>query len=458
MSLPDISDSELNKQRGRKSIAERVQREATRDPEFHEWAVSKTRPRMSIEQGIYRVTWDQPVFTMLEFDYFSHSRSSGDVHAEVTIVVDFPSAGDGLYQKTRLNLLAERSVSGLAASLMKRLADYNIPWDTRLNEAVQWVLAKYRAGEPGVYLDEVPEEEQAAAGPLPPLLAADGPTILFGDGEATKSYLSLAIAATLTSGLDVIPGMLPTRPLKVGYLDWEWKPARHAKRLRALWQMIDSDLPKIRYVKCSKPITDERDRLRREIRDHGLEFLIIDSAGYACAGAPEEAEIALAFFRTLEQLGLPALITAHITKSDNKAATEKPFGSVFWHNSARSTWYVKRSDQESIDGTVSIGLFERKNNEGMKSQPLGIRWEFGEQGTTITRTTAALSEPSLAEQLPAGKRIRLLLKAGPMTIHAIAEELEANVEAIRKALHRGDFVKIGGGAGLPDRWGLAARE
>lgn len=425
---------------------------------FYE-SVMGYRPVTVVEQGIYKVTHDDPCYILLEFDYFHSSRSSGDITCELTILVN-PATGQGHYQKTRLNLLADRSVSGLASSLDKRMPELKIPWQRYLNDAVQWVLHEYRAGDPGVYLDDVPDEEQAATGPLPPLLAADGPTIIFGDGEATKSYLALGIAASLTSGLDIIPGMAPARPLKVGYLDWEWKPARHAKRLRALWGQIDGPVPRIFYMKCSKPITDERDRIRRAIRDEGLEFLIIDSAGYACAGAPEEAEIALAFFRTLESLGLGSLITAHITKSDTKAATEKPFGSVFWHNSARSTWYVKRSDQETVDGTVAIGLFERKNNEGQKSAPLGIRWHFDEGGTTIERTQAALAEePSLASQLSTPKRIALLLRGGPMTVHEIGEELGAGVEAVRKALQRGEaFQKLAGGGGEPDRWGLAARE
>ena len=456
---PLASDPE-QKERGRRTTAERVKHEATRDPEFFEWAISKERPRMAVEQGIYKVEWDAPAYTMLEFDYLTHSRSSGDVHAEITVTVDAPTKGH--YQKTRLNLLADRSVSSLAGSLSKRLPELKIPWDQRINDAVQWVLHQYRAGDPGVYLDEISTEDQEVAPPFP-LLAADGPTIIFGDGEATKSYLALATALSLGTGLEIIAGLPPDRAMKVGYLDWEWKASRHARRLHAMWKPIDGPLPKgrIRYIKCSKPITEERDRLRREIRDHGLEALIVDSAGYACNGAPEEAEVALAFFRTIEQLGLPVLILAHVNRVDAKNGADKPFGSSFWHNSARATWYIKRDEQDAIDGHVSVALFERKNNESSAKRTLGLQWHFDEEhGTTAGLSKHAIAESaSLSSMLSTGKRIVLLLKAGPMTISQIAEELDAGVDAVRKAVHRGDaFVKVPGGAGLPDRWALAAHE
>ncbi len=459
MTARPLAPDEDRAEAGRRSTAARVEREATRDPEFFEWAISKERPRMAVEQGIYRVSWDQPVFTMLEFDYLHNSRSSGDITAELTIVVGGPT-DKGHYQKTRLNLLADSSVSRLAGSLDKRMPALKIPWATYLNDAVQWVLHQYRAGEPGVYLDDVPEEEQAAA-PVFPLFAADGHTVIFGDGEATKSYLALASAGSLTSGLEVISGLVPDRAMKVGYLDWEWKPARHARRLRALWQPIDAPLPKIRYVKCTKPITEERDRLRREVRDHGLEFLIVDSVGYACAGAAEEQENAMAFFRTLEQIGLPSLCLAHVNRQDAKNGADKPFGSAFWHNSARATWYIKRSEQDSLDGTVSVALFERKNSESSFKRTMGLRWHFSdEHGTTVGVSAGAIAEePSLVSQLSVPKRMVLLLKAGPMTIHNIAEELDASIDAVRKGLTRGEaFVKLPSGGGVPERWGLAARE
>ncbi len=44
--------------------------------------------------------------------------------------------------------------------------------------------------------------------------------------------------------------------------------------------------------------------------------------------------------------------------SDDK----KPFGSVFWHNTARATWYAKRVQDEGEDVT-HVGLFNRKAND-----------------------------------------------------------------------------------------------
>ena len=416
------------------------------------------RPVTEVVQGIYKVTFDRPCYILLEFDYLTSSRSTGDIHSELTILVN-PDTGDGHYQKTKLNLLADRSVSGLASSLEKRLPALKIPWQRYLNDAVQWVIHEYRSGEPGIPLTEIPEPEGGSKSLLPPILAADGATILFGDGGAGKSSLALAIAASLHSGLDVIPGLQPAGKRNVLYLDWEWSGYVHRKRLESLWATIDGPMPGIIYVPCRLSLKDERDRIRRIIRDHDAGYAIIDSVGLAAGGSPNEDQVVIDFFAALRQLGIDSTLIAHIGKMDAKGTPDKPYGNSYWHHMARATWYVKGSDEESADGTLTTGLYNRKANEGQRvAQPIGLRWHFRDDQTWVERIQVT-SEPSLASQLSTPKRIFLLLKAGPLTIHEIADEVGAEADTVRKALQRGEsFVKLPGGGGEPDRWGLAARE
>lgn len=423
-------------------------------------------PLCSVEQGIYTVSWIAPLAVlsknagpmavMLDFDYLSTERRTGETHAELTIYPDDPENPIAMF-RTRLNLLSLSTRASLVKQLNERYPKAGRNWQQMLDQAIQWVLSQHRAGEPAVILTNAPDPEQIGS-VLPPLIAEDGPTIFFGDGGASKSYLALAVAGSLQSGRDVIPGMLPTRRLKVAYLDWEWSAHVHKRRLLRL---MPEAPPPILYVPMRLALKEERDRLRRLIREHELEFLVLDSAGLAAGGAPEEAEVAIAFFATLRELGLPNLIIAHVNRSDSsKGSADRPFGSQYWHNSARSTWYVK-AQENPMPGQLSVALLHRKDNEEGRHRPVGLRWRWEDERTWIENASIE-ADPSLEEELPIGKRITLLLRGEgvpPLTQHEIVQQL-GHEDAVRMALRRGAgkyFVKVPGGRGEQDRWSLPAR-
>jgi hypothetical protein len=415
-------------------------------------AILGYRPMTVVDHGTYKVTWDEPCYVLLEFDYVTHRRSTGGVTAEVIVLVD-GGVGKSHYQREYLNLLADRSVAAFAASLSKRLPELKVPWAQYLNDAAQWVLAEYRAGEPAVILRDVPEPATAGAPLADPIIAADGSTVIFGDGGSLKSYLALGLAASMHSGVELIPGVAPLGSRRVGFLDWEWSAHVHKRRLARLWP--DDDLPDLVYVPCRLPIREERDRLRRIIRDHALEYLVIDSVGLAAGGEPESAEVAVQFFATLRELGLDALLVAHVTKQDAKGSAERPFGSAYWHNSARSTWYAK----VQTSGTQTmLGLYHRKSNDGPLHAPLGLVVEFGER--TVIRRTDVGDSPELAAMLPIRARMIDLLRGGAIPLHEIANEIGEGIEAVRMAAKRGEgrvFTKVPGPDGVY-RWALLGHE
>lgn len=422
-------------------------------------------PICTSAQGIYTVSWPvdpapkaPKLGVLMDFDYLSTERRTGETHAELTITLYGDAAANLPEFRTRLNLLSLSTRGTLAKQLTERYPNRN-NWLAMLDQAVQWVLSAHRVGEPAVVLTEAPDPPHVGS-VLPPLIAEDGPTIFFGDGGASKSYLALAVAASLHGAGDVIPGMSPTRTLKVAYLDWEWSAHVHKRRLLRL---LPDAPPPILYVPMRLSLKEERDRLRRVLREHGSEFLVIDSAGLAAGGAPEEAEVAIAFFATLRELGLPNLIIAHVNRGDsNKGSADRPFGSAYWHNSARSTWYIK-AQENPLPGQLHVALFHRKDNEEGRHSPIGLRWRWEDDHTWI-ESAPIEADPSLEEELPIGRRITLLLRevSGPLTQHEMVDKLGKSHEAsIRMALRRGAgkyFVRVPGGGGEPDRWALAARE
>jgi hypothetical protein len=153
----------------------------------------------------------------------------------------------------------------------------------------------------------------------------------------------------------------------------------------------------------------------------------------------------------VRQIGGGSLHIAHVSKAEG--ADKKPFGSTFWHNGARGTWYVQLETNSEGDGVRRIGLFHRKANLGRLRQPLGFAIEFGDERTTFRRVNVADS-PELSGGLSVRQRMAHLLRRGAMDADVIAEEIEAELETVKRTArrYRKQFIVIDGGrVGLLER-------
>jgi hypothetical protein len=281
----------------------------------------------------------------------------------------------------------------------------------------QRVLEADRAGQPAVDLRTLPlpkrDNEFIEIDGL--VLPAKHPSILFGDGGAIKSYFSLYCI-----------GRLAHRGARVAIFDWELDGEDHRDRLERLF---GTQMPSILYARCERPLVYEVDRLRRIVRESGIEFIVYDSIAFACDGPPESAETASRYFRAVRQIGGGSLHIAHINKSD--AADQKPFGSSFWHNGARSTWYAQRADDSSDSETIRLGLFNRKANLGRLTPPIAFSVTFTEEHT-IFRKCQVADNPELASKLSVGQRMAALLRNGSLSYEQIAEEIEAKLDTVTR--------------------------
>jgi hypothetical protein len=277
------------------------------------------------------------------------------------------------------------------------------------------------------------------------------PQIIFGDGGTFKSYFGLYVAGTLAKqGVTVL------------YADWELAGEDHRDRLERLF---GPDMPDVRYARCERPMVAEGERLRRLVDDLDAQFVICDSVAFACDGPPEAAEVAARYFRAVRQFGehVGSLHIAHVTKpkdDEQKAMGVKPFGSVFWHNSARSTWYVKRADDTADSSRITIGVYNQKVNLGPLRPAVGLQIDFGAERTEVERIDLA-DVADLAAGLPLWRRISGVLKHGAQTIAAIGHELPGTKEdSIEKALKRGKgktFTQITDTPDRIHRWALLER-
>jgi hypothetical protein len=348
---------------------------------------------------------------------------------------------DGTVSIGTFNLTSVSARSARARELHAQVRAPEIDWRTLLEEVCQRVIRAEEQGSPIVLLKNVTpvERDEATLSVLGLPIAISHPTIYYGSGGTGKTTIAAAIA-----------GELERRGIPTLILDWETIQDDYHATMR---RFFGDDVPDVKYRRCERPLTIEAESIAHQIDQCGIRYVICDSAGYASDGRPEDAEVALRYFRALRTLRVGSLTLAHISSGEH--GTDKPFGSVFWHNSARQTWYLERTTGVARD-TFTLGLFNKKNNLGRLHAGVGLSLTFDASRTTITQTNLA-DEEQFAERVPLWQRISNALRTRPMTVSEIAAETGAKRDSVTKALQRGrSFMAVPSVDGTP-RWALVER-
>ena len=118
-----------------------------------------------------------------------------------------------------------------------------------------------------------------------------------------------------------------------------------------------------------------------------------------------------------------------INRSEN--GDDKPFGSAFWHNSARATWFV--TSQRLPDGSVTVWFVQNQcANSRACSRRSATRSEFSDTSNDRHLTNVA-DVDDLAGQLPLWQRIAHFRQRRAARLTDIAI-LEAKPESVKKAI------------------------
>jgi hypothetical protein len=407
----------------------------------------KTAGRPALVREFYHIAQDRFLMHVRDlglcFDLDRARRERSELVGELNVKCTLPGARtvNGSLSVADFNLSSARSRTDRAKLLAGRACTRDVDWSALIEEFCQRVLQADREGSPAVDLRDVPlpdvDQDMIRIEGL--VLPRRHPAIVFGDGGSAKSLLGLYLAGRMVQTLGV----------RCGYFDWELDAPDHRARLGKLFP---GAMPEIFYARCNRPLVYEADRLRRIAQDTRIEYAIFDSVAYACDAAPESAEAAQKYFRALRETCPASLHLAHVTRGEG--ADKRPFGSVFWSNSARCTYYVEKASEEATGDTLRIGLFCRKNNLGRLSPPAGFEITFAEDRTAFKRRDVA-DAPEFAKQLSVRQRMVAALKRGGMDVDAIAEEIEAEPETVRRTIRRykDQFTVIEGG-----KVGLLARQ
>ena len=376
----------------------------------------------SVNHGIYATRWHGPEFVLIEFDRLRYERSA--VIGIASVSSQRPNDRGRVLHRAAFNLSGPDSRSKLARELQKRRP--GVPWAAFVEEATQRSWAAFEEGEPVLDLS-LSAEQPVVRDLLPGLVPASGVTIFFGDGGVAKSTLMLALCATIHSGRADLIGVEPTARRRVLFLDWEDEAAVHQDRLGRL---AGNERIDIRYRRMAGPMADQLDSLRRIVRDEEVGLVAVDSIAPAAGGEPESAQVAMNWFEAARTLAVPIVASAHTTKAGDDT---KPFGSAFWHNLARCTWFIKKQRAE-VGSDLRLALVNRKNNRGSLQADRAYVISHGARRLRIYRDLAPT--PISRAQDPLRFQMRDALRAGPLTYEELASSIGANRDSVRKTASR----------------------
>jgi len=350
---------------------------------------------------------------------------------------------DGVLSVAAFNVSSARARAERATYLARQANAADLPWAALLEELCQRVLTAERSGETATPLRDVerPDESDRLVNVSGFLLPREHPACLFGDGGTMKSYLSLYLA-----------GRLAEDGYRVGLFDWELDASDHRARYERLFG--EAMPAALFYVRCARPLIHEVDGLKRVARLQGLDYGIFDSVGFATHEPPEKSESALAYFQAVRAIGIGSLHIAHVNKSET--GDMKPYGSAFWHNSCRATWFVKASDDTN---PLTLGIFQRKANLNARQAPFAIEATFGDRTSFNLVDIGAVTD--FAGQVPLAQRLRALLTKGGLTRDEIASALDGEKpdtlrRTLNRAIEKGHLIRFPGPGGQ-ERIGLPER-
>jgi len=376
------------------------------------------------------------VFSWAEYKLKAEISRIHANHERTTCRLKFTSDHEESYGhlfQDNINLEAGRTRTTLAKEMESRYKiAQEIDWKKLLEYVSVKTLREHEKGEPVVEIwsDEEVKPVDYFLYPIAPL---NKPTVLFGDPGSGKSQTAtvlgtIASIPLIVNDLHIKAPMASSPPL---LLDYE-ADSEDVKRLLSNIQkgMILSPI-KFFYRRCTTPLADEVDAIMQHIEDVGAKLVIVDSVSLAAGGDLNKMDIATSYFSALRKLNITTISLAHTSK-DRESHSKTILGSVLFEAGARSVWEIRGQED---DDSLAVCLYHRKSNLSGKVKPLGWRFNYSKDGTTVEwHNPKNISE--FVERMGQNDRILHALKSGLKTNKALSEELDIKLSSVNVAITR----------------------
>ena len=346
------------------------------------------------------------------------------------------------------------SVSGLDAfwrKLARRIPPdkYEIDWEAYVEQLAARVIDSHREGEPEIKIGDISIPDNVYWR-IEPLLLADQANVIFGPGGSGKSFIALWLSVLMDSEYIDTAHEITVTPGRVLYLDWETDSVEIASRVRALQvgMGLENYQSQILYRRCTLSLANEADRIKDIVDSNDVKMIVVDSLGLATGGGLDEANAVLDYFAALRWIGGTSLTITHTNKEGHI------FGSVYTLNCGRSIWEVQRSELNSDEESIDIGMFHKKVNVVSKQDPRGFEINFADNMVTITAKDAMDIDIVTEKQSVPQLVYQIVQREGPLSrgellnrISDFKEEppnkLKGAVRtAISRAITKGSIVEI----------------
>jgi hypothetical protein len=342
----------------------------------------------------------------------------------------------GLLRSGNFNLSAATTRSQWQKALEERMPD--VDWYAVLEVVCAKAVRRWREGEAIIDLAavEVPPDLPYI---LPPVVVEGGPTVIYADGASGKSLLALAMAVSIATGTEVVPGLVPQRLGPVIYWDWEWDAESHAERLQAICAGVDIPVPRgmVYYQREMVSVLDAVPRMRKRVAETGAVAVIVDSLGYARGGDANSQELTIRTFGALRTLERPVIVLDHVS-ADGKDK-DKSFGSIYTRDSARSLWRIDVQKEEGRDDWYAALVNTKANRKYQRTRGLLIRTESDEDERLLAvrfEATDVREMPGVANSLTLREHLVAVLEANrrPLPLEDILACLEAEGRDVSRAV------------------------
>lgn len=338
-----------------------------------------------------------------------------------------------------LNLSSGRDRTSFANRLNERKS--GIDWRNIVDGFCVEVERRDDEAEPAIWIGNLPAPIDGGW-LIEGLLERNQNNEVHGDGSVGKSWLALALAVSVTAGVEILPGYRPLQRGNVLYCDYETDHDTMNLRVQQIARGAGIDSPDILYLRMDGPFSDNVERILSLIQQNGVVLLIIDSveaamAGSMSAGAPPN-EGPSKINRGLRRLGrITTFLIDHISaeQAQQKGVSRRAYGNIFKRNWVRLSFQLKQAREDAGDGYGHLGLFCTKRNNGKEFDPVGLRWEINDEACRWSRED--IDAPELEEALPNAERIvAYLRREGPSQPSQIAEATGITGGTVRSLLGR----------------------
>jgi len=383
-------------------------------------------------------------FGEVEFRINRLRESGGELKAQLRVVRHYvagPAGGETLWRGSA-NLSSDRSRASLAGALAKVLAvdpltSQPIRWDGLLNTFATQVLD---AEDEELQLQlvgagQIADEPRALMGGS--FLTPGERNLLYAPGGTGKTTIAAAVALSLTTGAEIIPGWPVAQTMEVLILDFEDRPQRWHRLFQALARGAGLPEASIRYLRIRGRLADHLEQVASIVTEHGIGLLIIDSAEAAAGVSDGDGfnDRVARLYGAIGRLGVTTLMIDHVTGTDARAdhAEDMPYGGVFKVNWSRQVWRLQR-EKEPQNGRADLLLVNRKVNDGPKAAPISLSVIYGADSIRFERTE--LEAPELVKSLSQPAQILHALRTGAQSAGELSDTLELPAGQVRSILNR----------------------